>query len=89
MELTGIQLFCYWLDGRSSIPGRSNISLFSTVSSPSLGPTKPPTRWVQGSVSPKVKRTARKADHTLPSSSEFNNGGAVPPLPHMSSWQGA
>jgi hypothetical protein len=28
----------------------------------------------------------RETDHSLPSSSEVKNGGAIPPLPHMSSW---
>jgi hypothetical protein len=32
-----------------------------------------------------VKRPAREADHSAPSSAEVKNGGAIPPLPHMSS----
>jgi hypothetical protein len=39
--------------------------------------------------SPGVKRQWREADHSLSSSAEVRNGGAKPPLPHMSSWHGA
>jgi hypothetical protein len=34
---------------------------------------------------PKVKRQEREADHSPPSSAEVKNGGAIRPLPHMSS----
>jgi hypothetical protein len=33
-----------------------------------------------------VKRPGCEADHSPPSSAEVKNGGAIPPLPHMSSW---
>jgi hypothetical protein len=36
-----------------------------------------------------IKRLARDADHSPPSSAEVENGGAIPPLPHTSSWHGA
>jgi hypothetical protein len=36
-----------------------------------------------------VKRPERKADHSHPSSAEVKNGGAIPSLPHMSSWHSA
>jgi hypothetical protein len=36
-----------------------------------------------------VKRPGREADHSPPSSAEAKNGGAIVPLPHMSSWHGA
>jgi hypothetical protein len=36
-----------------------------------------------------LKRPGSEADHPLPNSVEVNNGGAVPPLPHTSSWGGA
>jgi hypothetical protein len=35
-----------------------------------------------------VKRPKREADHSPPSSVQFRNGGAVPPLPHIPSWRG-
>jgi hypothetical protein len=34
-------------------------------------------------------RPGRESDHSLSSSTEVKNGGAVPPLPHMSSWHSA
>jgi hypothetical protein len=36
-----------------------------------------------------VNRLVREADHSPWSSAEVKNGGAIPPLPHMSSWCGA
>jgi hypothetical protein len=36
---------------------------------------------------PAIKRPEREADHPLPSSAEVKNGGAIPPLPHTSSWR--
>jgi hypothetical protein len=36
-----------------------------------------------------VKRQGRKANHSLPSSSQTKSGGAVPLLPHMPSWHSA
>jgi hypothetical protein len=35
---------------------------------------------------PWVKRPRREADHSPPSSAEVKSGGAIPSLPHMSSW---
>jgi hypothetical protein len=40
---------------------------------------------VPGVLSPGVKRPGREADHSPLSSAEVKNGGAIPPLPHMSS----
>jgi hypothetical protein len=77
----------YGLDGRGSIPGRGMIFLFSIASIPGLRPTQPPTQLVPGTLSPGVKRPGREADHLPPSSVDVKNGGAVPPLPHTSSWR--
>jgi hypothetical protein len=41
---------------------------------------------VPEALSPGVKRQGREADHSPPSRAEVKNGGAVPPLSHMSSW---
>jgi hypothetical protein len=71
----------YGLDGRGSVPGRGKISLSSTA----LGQTLLPIQWVPG----EGKRKGREADHSPPSSAEVKNGGAIPPLPHMSSWRRA
>jgi hypothetical protein len=56
--------------GRSSSPGRVKNFLFSTASRPVLGPTQPPIQWVQGALSPRVKRQGREADHSPPTSTE-------------------
>jgi hypothetical protein len=37
----------------------------------------------------RVKWLWRKADQSNLSSAEVKNGGAIPPLPHTSSWRGA
>jgi hypothetical protein len=39
-----------------------------------------------GGFSLEVKREGREADHSLPSSAEVMNGGAIHPLPYTSSW---
>jgi hypothetical protein len=36
-----------------------------------------------------VKRPGREVDHSLPCNAEVKNDGAIPPLPHKSSWRGA
>jgi hypothetical protein len=62
--------------------------LFYTVSRPALGSTQQHIQWVTGIVSPGVKRLGHEADHSPPFSAEFKNSGAIPPLPHTSSWRG-
>jgi hypothetical protein len=47
--------------------------LFTTVSRPTLGPTQTPIQRVPGALSLGVKRTAREADHSPPSSAEVKN----------------
>jgi hypothetical protein len=42
-----------------------------------------------GALSPVIMRPGRKAEHSPPSSAQVTKGGAIPPLPHMSSWQRA
>jgi hypothetical protein len=53
-------------------------------SRPALGPTQTPIQWVPG-----MKGQSREAGHLTPSSAEIKNGGALHPLPNMSSWRGA
>jgi hypothetical protein len=38
---------------------------------------------------PGVKRLGREANHSPPTSAEFKNRRAIPPLPHISSWHNA
>jgi hypothetical protein len=71
----------YGLDGRGSNPGRSKNFLFTTPR-PTLGPTQPPIQWVPG-----LKRQGSEADHSPPSSAEVKSSGAIPLLPHTSSWR--
>jgi hypothetical protein len=79
----------YGLNSRASIPGKGKIFLFSTASRLALGPTQPPIQWVQGALSPGLKRPGRESDQSPQSSAEIMNDGAIRPLPHMSSWRGA
>jgi hypothetical protein len=74
----------YGLDGRGSAPGTGDI-FFSIASKTALMPIQPPIQWVPGSLSSRVKRPGSEAYHSPPSSAEIKNGGALPPLPHISS----
>jgi hypothetical protein len=59
----------YGLDeegGGSSSPCRVKNFLFSTSSTPALGPTQPFIQEVPGALSPGVKRSVREADHSSP-----------------------
>jgi hypothetical protein len=65
-----------------SIPGRGRgRDYFANASRPSLGPTQSPIRWVTGSLSPGVKRSV----YLVP---RLRMRGAIPLLPHTSSWRG-
>jgi hypothetical protein len=74
----------FGLDGRGSTPGRCKVFLFSIVSRPAVGPTKPPSQWVPVALSPRIKRQGLKADHPPPSSGEVKNGEAISLLSHTS-----
>jgi hypothetical protein len=45
-----------------------------------MGPIKPLIQWVQGVISPKLNRLGREATHSLPSSAEVMDDGAIPPF---------
>jgi hypothetical protein len=68
---------------------RQDFFFHTTVSRLVLGPTKPPIQWVLVALSQEVKWQGCKAYHSPSSSAEIRKDGAVPPLPHMSSWHGA
>jgi hypothetical protein len=51
--------------------------------------TQHPTQWLSGTLSPGVKRPRSKADYSPPTSAWVKNGGAIPQLPHTSSWHSA
>jgi hypothetical protein len=56
----------------------------------STAPRRP--RRVLGLIQPpsaRVKRQGREAPHSIPSSADVNNVGAIERLTHMSSWCGA
>jgi hypothetical protein len=61
----------YGLDGGGSIPGRGKeIYLYSAGSRPAVGTIQPPIQWAPGTLSPRVKRPGREADHSSPFSAE-------------------
>jgi hypothetical protein len=62
---------------------------FSIAFRPALGPTQPPIQHVPEVISPGVQQSEREGDHSPPTSAEVKNGGAIPPLPHTSSWRSA
>jgi hypothetical protein len=68
---------------------RKEISLFSTGSRPAPGPNQSPMRWVPKVFHPGIKWPCCEADHSPPSCIEVNNGGAIPPLSHISLRRGA
>jgi hypothetical protein len=76
----------YGVDGRGSNPGRDKI-LYSAASRPTLGPIQSPIQLVLGVLSSGLKWPGCEADHSPPSSAEVQNVGAIPPLPHTSSWR--
>jgi hypothetical protein len=55
-------------------------NLFSFPQRPDRGPTQPAIQWM-----PKVKQSGRETDHSLQSSPDVKNGGAIPPLSHTPS----
>jgi hypothetical protein len=88
-----IQSACHWQRSSSHVyhyehsdQKGQDFFLFPTVTRPALVPTQPTIQWVPGALSPGVKQQGHEADHSPPSSAEVKNGGAIPSLPHASSW---
>jgi hypothetical protein len=79
----------YGLDSWGSIPAGEETFLYSTASRPALVPIQPPTQWVPGTLSLGAQWMGRQADHSPTSSAEAKNAGTIPPLPHVSLWNGA
>jgi hypothetical protein len=72
---------------RVQFPAVQDFSLLHSVQA-DFG-THPPLQWVTGPLSPGVNRQKREFNQSPPSSAEVKNGGAIPPLPRMSSWRDA
>jgi hypothetical protein len=72
-------------DGRIKVtfPAGATNFLFSTTYRPVLGPTQSLIQWVPWTLSPEIKRLGGETDHSLPSSAEVKNGGAISSLPYM------
>jgi hypothetical protein len=66
-------------------PGFRQDKTFSLLHSVQTGTQAHPASYPigTGAISPGVKRPGREADHSPPSSAEVNNGGAIPPPPHI------
>jgi hypothetical protein len=79
----------YSLRSRDLLLGRGKKFVYSPVSRLALGPTQPHIQRVAGASFPGIKWPGREADHSPPSSAEVKNCGAIPVLPHTSSWYSA
>jgi hypothetical protein len=78
----------YGLDDRGSrilFPAGLGIFLFTTASRMALGLTQPPIQRVQRTLSLRVKRPGREADHSHPSSDEVKECVEL----YLHSWRGA
>jgi hypothetical protein len=75
----------YGLDCRDRIP--AGVRNFYSIQNPDRlwGPANLLCNEYR-SFSPEVKRLEHEANQSLSSSTEAKNGGAIPPLPNMSSW---
>jgi hypothetical protein len=57
------------------------IFVYTTTSRPTLGSTLSPIQRVPGALSTEIRRSEREAEHSLPTSAEVKNGGAILPFP--------
>jgi uncharacterized protein (DUF427 family) len=90
-----IQSACHWKRSshvyhyQHSGQEGQNFFLFPTEPRPAMAPIQPPIQWAPGALSRGVKQQGHEPDHSPPPSAEVKNGGAIPSLPHASSWYGA
>jgi len=66
-----------------------NFPFTTFLSTPNLGPTKPPIKWIPEALSLGIKRPVREADHSPPSTVEVKNAWSYTSTPPTSSWRGA
>jgi hypothetical protein len=59
-----------------------------TASRPTVRPSQLPIQRIPEALCQKAKRPRREAAYLSPFNIDVKNGGAIPPLPYMSSWQG-
>jgi hypothetical protein len=71
--------------GRQEFDSRQKSSDLSLLHSDQTVFVTPPASYPMGTGG-SLKRPRRETDHSPPSSAEAKNGGAIPPLLHMSSW---
>jgi hypothetical protein len=71
---------------RDSTPGRVKNFLFSTASTPALGYIRFLIQRALGTVSSRLKRPAREADHSPPPSAEVKNDADILLLSLKPSW---
>jgi hypothetical protein len=77
-----------WTAGVRFLAGARYFSLLHSVQT---GSGAHPASYPIGSrgALPGAKRPGREADHSSPTSAEVKDGGAIPPVPYISSWRGA
>jgi hypothetical protein len=68
-----------------SIPGRGKKFFFTPQHPDRLWSPRSLLSNGMGALSQGIKQPKREADHSAPSSADVKNGGAIPPLTHMSS----
>jgi hypothetical protein len=81
---SSVNLDTGWMAG-VPFPAGVRDYFYFTESTMALGPTQTPIRSVPGTLSLGLKLTEHEAEHSLPSSAEVKNVGAITLLPHMAS----
>jgi hypothetical protein len=80
----------YRLDDPGSIPNSARFFFSPQRPDQLWGPPSLLSNGYRGGeISSGVKRQGHEANHSPRSTAEVKNGGAIPPLPHISSWHSA